>query len=206
MALLLLILIGCANNNPIVLNSTEVRNYQGEKLSSINDFHENSIKGPQYIDINSYKLEISGLVEEEKQLTYDEVLSLQKYSKVITLYCVEGWDVTILWEGVLLKDVIGKTQPGANTVIFYAYDGYSSSLPLDYIVDNDIMLAYKINNATIPPERGFPFQVVAEDRWGYKWVKWVTKIDVTNDPTYRGYWEQRGYNNDGSHEGPIFER
>ena len=158
------------------------------------------------MDIDNYHLEISGLAEEQKQLTYEDVLSFQRYSKVVRLYCVEGWDVTILWEGVLLKDLIGKTKPGANTVIFYAYDGYSSSLPLDYIVDNDIMLAYKINNATIPPERGFPFQVVAEDRWGYKWVKWVTKIDVTNDPTYRGYWEQRGYNNDGSHEGPIFER
>ena len=46
------------------------------------------------------------------------------------------------------------------------------------------------------PERGYPFQVVAEDKLGYKWAKWVTGIEVSNDADYRGYWESRGYDND----------
>ena len=58
----------------------------------------------------------------------------------------------------------------------------------------------------LPPERGFPFEVVAESKWGYKWVKWVTKIELSGDPNYRGYWESRGYNNDGDLSGPIFGR
>ena len=53
-----------------------------------------------------------------------------------------------------------------------------------------------MNGQEIPPERGFPFQVVAEDRFGYKWAKWVTGIEVSDDENYRGYWEQRGYDND----------
>lgn len=194
--------------DPVVLDGVEVREYEGERLSSVNDFRENSIKGPQYIDKGSYTLVVTGLVDEEKAYTYDEVLSgFQPYRKVVTLDCVEGWNVKLLWEGVLLEDLIDASSANgeANTVIFYAYDGYSSSMPLDYILDNDILLAYKMNDVTIPAERGWPFQLVAESKWGYKWVKWVTRIELSDDPDYRGYWEQRGYNNDGDLSGPKFE-
>jgi DMSO/TMAO reductase YedYZ molybdopterin-dependent catalytic subunit len=44
---------------------------------------------------------------------------------------------------------------------------------------------------------GFPFQLAAEDKWGYKWIKWVTKIELSNNPDYRGFWESRGYSNQG---------
>ncbi len=97
------------------------------------------------------------------------------YEKVVTLDCVEGWSVDILWEGVLLSDVLseaGATGDGASVVIFRCADGYSTSLPLDYLTENDILLAYRMNGVELPPERGFPFQLVAEDRWGYKWAKW----------------------------------
>lgn len=185
----------------IRLDNVEVKEYKGQKLSSVNDFRENSIKGPQYIDKNTYNLEVTGLVYDPKNYTYEEVIKdHQNYEKVVTLYCVEGWDVTILWKGVLVKDIIKEANPtpNANTVIFYAYDGYSTSFPLDYIENNNILLAYKMNNVTIPSERGFPFQLVAEDKWGYKWIKWVTKIELSNDPNYHGYWESRGYSNTGN--------
>jgi DMSO/TMAO reductase YedYZ molybdopterin-dependent catalytic subunit len=106
--------------------------------------------------------------------------------------------VKILWEGVLVKDLIevAKASPEANTVIFHAYDGYTTSLPLDYIMGQDIMLAYKMNGVVLPPERGAPFELVAESKWGYKWIKWVTEIELSNDVNFEGYWESRGYSND----------
>jgi DMSO/TMAO reductase YedYZ molybdopterin-dependent catalytic subunit len=121
------------------------------------------------------------------------------YQKVVTLSCVEGWDATILWEGVKVSDLINSAgpDPRANTVIFTGVDGYTSSEPLDYINENSILLAYGMNNITMPAERGYPFELVAEDRWGYKWIKWVTEIQLSDDPTYRGYWESRGYTNSG---------
>ncbi len=64
--------------------------------------------------------------------------------------------------------------PAARIIIFYAHDGYSTSLPLTHIIDNDILMAHKMNGITLPVERGFPFQLVAEDKWGYKWIKWTT--------------------------------
>jgi len=195
-----------AGPGPLMLPSAEIREYQGEDLSSVNDFRENSIKGPQYVDIGNYTLEISGLVGEPRSYTYDEVLENTRYSKVVTLHCVEGWSAKILWEGVKLEDLLDSAGPdgSANTVIFHAHDGYSSSLPLDYIRDNDILLAYRMNNVTLPPERGFPFQLVAEEKWGYKWVKWITEIELSEDPDYKGFWESRGYNNNGDLSGPKF--
>ncbi len=187
------------------LKEVEVREYAGEKLSSIGDFRENSIKGHQNVNIGNYTLEISGLVENPKKYSYNEVLSKQRYSKLITLYCVEGWDVKLLWEGVLVKDLLydAGVKPEANTVIFYAYDGYSTSLPLDYVIEKDIMLAYSINNVTLPQQMGFPFQLAAEDKWGYKWIKWVTKIELSDNPDYRGFWESRGYSNRGDIDKPF---
>jgi DMSO/TMAO reductase YedYZ molybdopterin-dependent catalytic subunit len=190
------------------LSSVEVREYQGEQLSSVRDFRENSIHGPQYIEESAYTLVVTGLVEDSQDYTYDEVLaSFPHYRKVVTLYCVEGWDVTILWDGVMIADLLDEAgvDPRANTVIFHAKDGYTSSLPLDYIRERNILLAYRMNNLTLPAERGFPFQVVAEERWGYKWVKWVTEIEVSSDPQYRGYWERRGYANNGSLSLPFLE-
>lgn len=71
-------------------------------------------------------------------------------------------------------------------------------------MENDIILAYYLNDITLPPDRGFPVQVVAEGKYGYKWAKWVVRIEVT-DESYRGYWESRGYNNRADVGGPAYE-
>jgi DMSO/TMAO reductase YedYZ molybdopterin-dependent catalytic subunit len=188
------------------LQTVEITEYEGKDLSSIDDFFENSIKGPQYVDAENYTLTVLGLVNNQLAMTYNETVNNhQHFKKVVTLHCVEGWSVTILWEGILVKDLLADAgvNPNANTVIFYAYDGYSTSLPLDYIIDNNIMMAYKMNNVTLPPERGYPFELVAESKWGYKWIKWITAIELSNDATYKGYWESRGFSNDADLDEPF---
>ncbi|MFH0737611.1 MAG: molybdopterin-dependent oxidoreductase [Candidatus Micrarchaeota archaeon] len=193
---------------PIALDGTEIEKYEGEDLSAISDFRENSIKGPQYVDEGTYRLTVSGLVDEPREYTVSEVLGTnQRYSKAVTLDCVEGWSVKILWEGVLVRDLIDKSgpKPEAKTVIFKAYDGYSTSFPIEYFDDNDIIMAYKMNNVTIPPERGYPFMLVAESKWGYKWIKWITGIELSNDTSYEGYWESRGYSESGNLNESFFD-
>jgi DMSO/TMAO reductase YedYZ molybdopterin-dependent catalytic subunit len=204
------LLPGCAGNSVSdnrELDAIQVKEYQGERLGAIGDFHENSIKGPQRVDINTYTLQVTGLVDTPLSYTYAEAVSGHKsYTRLVTLDCVEGWSVKILWEGILVSDLIDPAGilPAANTVIFHAYDGYTTSMPLSYIRDNNIMLAYKMNGVDLPPERGFPFQLVAQDKWGYKWIKWVTKIELSDNPDYRGYWERNGYSNDGSLDKSFF--
>ncbi len=190
------------------LEPAEIMEYEGEKLSSVDDFRENSIKGPQHIDIESYRLKISGFVENLTNYTYDEVIDGYKhYKKVVTLDCVEGWSVDILWEGMLVRDLITASNPlpNAKMVIFHAYDGYTTSLPLDYILSNDIIMAYRMNEINLPPERGYPFQLVAESKWGYKWIKWITEIELSDDVDYKGYWESRGYSDTGDLDKDFFE-
>jgi DMSO/TMAO reductase YedYZ molybdopterin-dependent catalytic subunit len=199
---------GPKSSNVKDLEEVEVREYEGQDLSSINDFRENSIKGPQYVDQESYQLQVTGLAETPTSFTYDDVIDdFDNYEKVIRLNCVEGWAVNILWEGVLVRDILEQVGPlpEANTIIFHAYDGYTTSFPLSYVLDNDIIMAYKMNDVTLPPERGFPFQLVAESKWGYKWIKWITQIELSDDANYEGFWESRGYSNSGDLDQSFFD-
>ncbi|MBD3248420.1 molybdopterin-dependent oxidoreductase [Candidatus Woesearchaeota archaeon] len=203
----LFLVSGCASQDIKELQEVEISEYEGERLGSIADFRENSIKGPQYIDIDDYNLKVTGLVENPVDYTYEEVLEKERYKKVVKIDCVEGWSVNILWEGVLARELIEKAKPlpETNTIIFYAYDGYSTSFPIEYIMGNDIIMAYKMNGVVIPPERGFPFQLVAESKWGYKWIKWITKIELSDNEDYEGYWESRGYSNAGDLDKGFFK-
>jgi DMSO/TMAO reductase YedYZ molybdopterin-dependent catalytic subunit len=205
--LLLLFEAQSSPGNPVELTAVEVRSYEGSDLSSINDFHENSIAGPQHINESDYRLTITGLTTTTRVLTYPEILASHRhYTKIVTLNCVEGWSVKLLWEGVLIRDLIREAgiDPRANTIVFTAHDTYTTSFPISYVMDNDILMAYKMNNVTLPAERGYPFELVAEDKWGYKWIKWIEKIELTDNPNYRGYWEQRGYSNSGDLNGSYF--
>ena len=199
----LLIVVGLAGctQQSFPLSGIELREYQGHRLNSIYDIHENTIKGTQYVNISTYRLHITGLVSTPRNLTYQEIVTnFTQYKKVATLNCVEGWSVTLLWEGPLVRDLLNGSRPlpGATTLVFTSSDGFATSVPLTYVMNNSIILASKMNNVTIPPQRGFPFQLVAEGKWGYKWSKWVTGIEVIDNPNYKGFWESRGYSISGN--------
>lgn len=196
-----------ADDDVIELSGEEVREYQGERLDSVQDFRENSIKGPQYIEEVRYRLAVDGLVDQPAEYTYSEIVDgYTAYEKVVQLDCVEGWSVKILWRGVLVREILDASgvKQDAKSVIFTAEDGYSTSFPVEYFYENDIIMAYGMNGVRIPPERGFPFQLVAEDKWGYKWCKWITGIELSDDPDPGGFWEDRGYSNSGDRDKRFF--
>ncbi len=197
--LVLLIFFGIYTQIPPTrLYPGEVREYMGENLSSISDDKEIGIGGTQVLNETTYTLTVTGLVNTTKEYSYRDILNnFPHYEKVVTLYCVEGWNARILWEGILLRDLLdaSSVNTAAKTVIFYAPDGYTTSMPISYFYEHDIIMAYKMNGLTIPPERGFPFQLVAESKYGYKWAKWITLIEVSDNENYKGYWESRGFPN-----------
>ena len=188
-------------------NETENLSYEGKSLTPIAQQRNNAIKGTQYIDRESYRLQVNGLVEKPLNLTYEEITTMPQVSKVVELNCVEGWSFTAKWTGVRIADLFEEAgaMENATTAIFYCADGYSTSLDRDYLLENDIILAYRLNDVTLPPDRGFPLQLVAEDKYGYKWAKWIIRIELSDSP-YRGYWEKRGYNNTADVGGPELER
>ena len=180
----------------------EIRVYDGQKLDSINDFQTEAINGNQNINITTYTLSITGMVPEEQILNYTQIVNnvnnYPHYKEVVTLHCVDGWQVTALWEGVLVKDLLqaANYNPNAPILIINCADGYNTSLTIPYIVNNNVTLAFKVNNVTLPKSEGYPFQLVCPGKLGYKWAKWVTSLTVSNDTSFRGYWESRGYSND----------
>lgn len=181
------------------MGPVEIRQFQGKKLTDFGKLCDNSIGGPVVVDTAKYRLVVDGQVARPLSLTYGQVLGFPRYQKLITLFCVEGWNATGLWEGIRISDLLdsAKVKPGANTLILHAADGeYTTSLPLKLAVGRDMLLTYKINNALLDAKTGFPFMLAAEDRMGYKWIKWLARIEVSNDSAYRGFWEKRGYDNE----------
>lgn len=176
----------------------EIREYQGVRLDPAIGPRDNSISGIQEVDLSTYQLQLTGLVDKPVSYTYEQVLEKEKAQRLITLYCVEGWQATVLWEGVHINDLLADAgiKDNATVVIFHCVDGYTTSMPLTVIKDKDMLLAYSANGVSLPASMGFPFIVVAEDRLGYKWARWVNKIELSSDESYKGYWEKRGYSND----------
>lgn len=207
--LVLAILSSCAGSEPVGPDGTteatenryselEIREYEGTRLDPSVGPRDNSIAGIQNVELEGYTLKITGLVKEEQSLTYEEVLAMPATEKLITLHCVEGWEATVLWKGTSLGDLIqlAEANQKADTVIFHCVDGYTTSMSLADILDRNMILAYSSNGIPLPPALGFPFIVVAEDKWGYKWARWVDAIILSSDTEYKGYWEERGFGNE----------
>ncbi|MEN6637292.1 MAG: molybdopterin-dependent oxidoreductase [Clostridiaceae bacterium] len=175
----------------------ELREYNGERLDPAVGPGDNSIKGVQTVDMDTYRLTIDGLADSPQSYTYADVTALPSEERLLRLYCVEGWNANILWKGVPMKTLLESAAPKAeaNTVIFHAVDGYTTSMPLQEILDHNLILAYDANGIALPPEMGYPFIFVAEDKWGYKWARWVNRIEFSSDDFYQGYWESNGYSN-----------
>lgn len=176
----------------------EIREYEGTRLDPSVGPRDNSIAGIQNVDLEGYTLKITGLVKEEQSLTYEDVMAMPAAEKLITLHCVEGWEATVLWKGTSIGELIQLAEADlkADTVIFHCVDGYTTSMPLADILDRNMILAYSSNGIALPPALGFPFIVVAEDKWGYKWARWVDAIILSSDAEYKGYWEERGFGNE----------
>jgi len=188
----------------------EATEYQGVKLTPIGRQRNNALKGTRKIDRAAYVLTVDGLVENPLKLSYADLQAYSQLSRVVDLNCVEGWSFTAKWTGPALVDLFAaaRVKPEAVIAIFYTADapaGYTS-LDLSYIKAQNIMIALKDNDITLSPDRGFPFQVVAAGKFGYKWAKWVTRIELSSDSRFRGYWEKGGYNNTADIDGPAFEQ
>jgi DMSO/TMAO reductase YedYZ molybdopterin-dependent catalytic subunit len=181
-----------------VLPEVEATEFQNITLTQLSQQGNNAIQGTQHIGVENYRLVVTGLVGKPLNITYNDLLSLPIYAEVTYMPCVEGWGFHAKWTGFRIVDLLSLAglRENATYVLFRSVDGYSTGLSTDYLRSRNTLMAFGINDVTLPDERGFPFQVVAADKYGYKWAKWVTSIEV-GDTTMEGYWESRGYSNNG---------
>lgn len=186
------------------LSKTELKVYNGQKLDSITSSIENSIAGPQYVDKKTWRLKVDGLVDTPADYTFDELLAKFPADKQVhRLDCVEGWGEDQLWEGVRIADVLlaAGVKKAATVVILHGHDGYTTEYPVGYF-DDTHLLVYKINGVELTVERGYPLRLGAWSKWGYKWIRWIERIELSNATGYKGYWESRGYSTNGERSQP----
>ncbi len=158
-----------------------------------------SISEPPVIDPESWTLTVDGLVDTPMVLNYSQMTSLSNVTEKAELRCVTGPSGTAYYTGVSMPDFMHLVgvQDVASEMVFYCADSdgqesYSTSLTIQELNRSDILLAWGMNNVTLPVNQGFPLKLVVPGDWGYKWAKWIVHITVI-DSDYRGYWEERGW-------------
>lgn len=207
-----LALVACGPSGPYVPTvpgEVEATEYQGTPLTPIGEQRGNSLAGTQQIDQRDYRLRVDGPVDTPLTLTYDDLQAYEQQTWLMDMNCVEGWSYAAKWTGPSLPTILADAgvHPDAVVAIFETADqakGYTS-LDLDYLLGNEILLALKLNDITLPPHKGFPVQLVAKHKFGYKWAKWITRIELSADDRFRGYWERAGYSHNADDTGPAFD-
>ncbi|MHA1619559.1 MAG: molybdopterin-dependent oxidoreductase [Promethearchaeota archaeon] len=170
-------------------------------ITDIDDIFSVHIDEVPEIDIDEWKLSITGNISNPVNFTIDELLDLPPISQEVELQCVDGYFAYAEWTGVALSEIIEIVNISSDVldVVFFAADGYDSSLSLDLIDPAEIILAYGVNNETLLPEIGYPLRVVVPGQYGYKWVMWVTEIRFVSY-NHIGYWESRGWSDNAQYE------
>jgi len=146
-------------------------------------------------DLNTWRLEVYGEVEKPMTFSFDDLKAQPSIVILSDFHCVEGWSILDnRWEGVPFKAIakIVKPKEKAMHVTFECEDGYTTSLPLSELLEDNVLLAYKLNGKPLPLERGTPLRLIIPNKYAYKSPKWIRKIKFISKQEL-GYWESRGY-------------
>ncbi|MCH7787591.1 MAG: sulfite oxidase-like oxidoreductase [Chloroflexi bacterium] len=147
------------------------------------------------IDLETWQFKVSGLVEKELTLTWEEFMGLEKITLDAEFHCVTQWSrLQNTWEGIAFNEVMKllKLKPEAKYVMAHCYGGYSTNLALDVVTDDDVLFAYKHDGELLSRDHGGPLRLVVPKRYGWKSAKWVNGLEfmAEDEP---GFWEVRGY-------------
>jgi DMSO/TMAO reductase YedYZ molybdopterin-dependent catalytic subunit len=151
---------------------------------------------PEFVK-ETWEFRVEGLVENPIKLTYDEFLELDKTVDVSDFHCVTGWsNYDNKWEGVRFSDIatLAKPKTNARFVTIECDGGYTTSMPLDEMMESDVLFAYNFDGKPLEPVHGGPLRLVVPKKYAYKSAKWVRKVMFTEEQEL-GFWEQRGYSN-----------
>ena len=160
------------------------------------------------VDAARWSLRVTGLVEREVEITFDELLALPLIERYVTLACVSntvGGDLTgnARWLGWPVRELLARAgvRPGADMVLSRSVDGFTAGTPLEALTDGrDSLLAVGMNGQPLPVEHGFPVRLVVPGLYGFvSATKWVTELEVTRFADDKAYWSTRGW----SERGPV---
>lgn len=149
-------------------------------------------------DPATWDFRVDGVVENEIRLTWDALQRLPAVRVTADMHCVTGWTtLDNVWEGVGFRTVAEQAKPRASARfarLTCGDAGYTTNLPLEVLMDEDVLFAYRHDGRPLPPEHGGPLRLVVPKRYAWKSAKWVRRVTFLDrdDP---GYWEVRGYSN-----------
>jgi hypothetical protein len=146
--------------------------------------------------LQDWVIAVDGLVDRPLKVDFAAWSALPRFEETVDFHCVEGWTVPgVTWGGVHPFKLIELAGPKAHAThaVFHAFDGsYTDALPLEQLRAAENILADSLDGRRLPAEHGGPVRLVVPAQLAYKSVKFVRRVELTDDPE-RGYWEQRGY-------------
>ncbi len=171
----------------------------GPVADQFGTFPVRSVEDVPDVPAAEWVVKVDGLVDEPLTVDRATWTALQHADETVDFHCVEGWGVDdVRWGGVapaVLLDQAG-VKPEARYAVFYAHGGvYSSSLPLDLVRDAQTLLVDSLAGQPLPAEHGGPLRLIVPRQLGYKSVKWVERIELS-EKIKTGYWESNGYPED----------
>ena len=147
------------------------------------------------IDLETWQFKVFGLVEQEVELNWDEFLRVEAKEVQAEFHCVTQWSrLENTWLGVSFSELMRlvKPKPDALFAMVHCDGGYSTNLPLDVLLDDDVLFAYEHDGEALTPEHGWPLRLVVPKRYGWKSAKWVSGVELMAEDA-PGFWELRGY-------------
>lgn len=149
------------------------------------------------VPLDRWSLIVDGAVESPLTLFWADFMALPQVEDVSDFHCVTTWSLMdSRWKGVPLATVIALARPApdATHVMTYAYDGYTTNLPLEEALKDDVLLVHTWNGQPLPKEHGGPVRVITPQLYAWKGAKWVNRVELLTKDR-KGFWEERGYSN-----------
>jgi len=149
------------------------------------------------VPLTKWELLVDGAVEEPRKFSWKDFMDLPQVEDVSDFHCVTTWSkMDVPWEGVQLSTVLALARPlpEATHVLTHAYDGYTTNLPLEEALKDDVLLVHTAEGKPLPVEHGGPCRIITPQLYAWKGAKWIHRIELL-DRDRLGFWELRGYSN-----------
>ena len=147
-----------------------------------------------------WRMTVGGFVDRPFEIGFDELRALPPARLTRDFQCVTGWRVSdVAWTGVRLADLLDRAgvRGGAQGVRFTSFDGvYTESLTLDQARRDDVLVVYEMEGKPVSRAHGGPVRMLVAPMYGYKSIKWLNGVEVTEGKPRPGYWEVRGYDDE----------
>lgn len=147
------------------------------------------------VELTDWTLRVFGLVDHERTFTWDEFQRLPRTDATFDIHCVTTWSkYDNHWEGVRFRDVMNLVgvDPKAKFVLIHAEEGWTTNVPLDDLLGDDVLFADKHDGQPLTPEHGWPLRLVVPHLYFWKSAKWVRGIEFLREDA-PGFWENYGY-------------